>query len=197
MSNIVPRSGPGRPTLLDKQPGLIELVAELYASGLKQKDILEEIPASDPQTLRNWLKDERVVQKVEEIIRERTLRIRRKIDGELEKRIADPNRIRQMPPESLLKIRDSMTKDLPPRSASDAEQTRIIEQLYLMASTDPAAAALIAKLNLDPEGTVTVTAEEIVDDAEEAPAAIDVETVLEAALQKQEDDIEPEEGLPL
>lgn len=173
----------GRPTLLDKQPGLIELVAELYASGMKQGDILDNLPISDPQTLRNWLKDERVLVLVEEILRDKSIRIRRKIDGELEARVADPKRLRQMPPETLLKIRSELSKDFPDRRDSDAEHTRVVEQLYLMAATNPAAAELIAKLNLDPDDTVTVTAEEIHEDDVEA---IDVDAVLAEALAKQE-----------
>jgi len=191
VSDIVPRRGPGRPTLLDKQPGLIELVAELYAAGLKQQDILAELPVSDTQTLRNWLKDERVAAKVEEIMREKSMRIRRKVDGELEARVSDPNRLRQMPPETLLKIRSELSKDFPERGSSDAEKTRILEKLYLMAATNPAAAQLIGELNLDPEDTVTVTAEEITD-AEEVEA-IDVDAVLANAL--KEDEPPPDSGL--
>lgn len=194
MSDLVPRSGPGRPTLLDKQPGLIELVAELYAAGLKQSEILDELPISQAATLRNWLKDERVVVHVEEIMRERSKRIRRKVDGEIEKRLSDPKRLRNMPEESLLKIRKEMSSDFPDRGSTDAEHTRIIEQLYLEAANNPAAAELIQKLNLDPEATITVTAEEI-EDAEEAPAEIDVNAVLQSAL--QEDDSEAEEGLDI
>lgn len=199
MSDIVPRSGPGRPTLLDKQPGLIELVAELYSSGMNQDQMLENLPISTKAALRRWLKDERVVLQTEEIMRERSLRIRRKVDGELEKRLGDPNRLRHMPEESLLKIRKEMSSDFADRGASDAEHTRIIEQLYLAAANNPAAAELIAHLNLDPDGTTTVTAEEVqdadvVDDADEPPP-IDVDAALAEAFKETED--EPEGGLEL
>lgn len=194
MSNVVPRSGPGRPTLLDKQPGLIELVAELYAAGMKQSEILEELPISQAATLRSWLKDERVVIKVEEIMRERSMRIRRKVDGEIEKRLSDPNRLRNMPEESLLKIRKEMSADFPDRGSTDAEHVRIVEALYLEAAENPAAAELIRKLNLDPSDTITVSAEEVAPEDEELEE-IDVDAVLKAA--QQADDIEPEEGLEI
>lgn len=192
MSNIVP-SGRGRPSLLDKQEGMIEFVAELYASGMTKSAMIEELPISDRTTLNNWIRDERVAMKVEEILREKSLRIRRKVDAELEARVSDKRRLQMMPPETLLKIRSELSKDFPEKTASDAEHVKIIEQLYLMAATNEAAAELIQQLNLDPDGTITATGEEVQDAEvveEDVPPPIDVDAALAAAL--VEDDIEPE-----
>lgn len=195
MSNIVP-SGRGRPSLLDKQEGMIEFVAELYASGMTKAAMIEELPISDRATLNNWIKDERVSMKVEDILREKSLRIRRKVDAELEARVSDKRRLQMMPPETLLKIRSELSKDFPEKTASDAEHVKIIEQLYLLAATNEAAAELIQKLNLDPEGTITATGEEVQDaevvEEEDVPPPIDVDAALAAAF--TEDDIEPEAG---
>lgn len=195
MSNIV-KSGPGRRSLLDRQEGLIELVAELYASGMTKKKMLEELPVTQNATLNNWLKDERVQSKVEEILREKSLRIRRKVDAELEARVSNKQRIQQMPPETLLKIRSELSKDFPENRTSDAEHTRIIEQLYLEAANNPAAAELIQKLNLDPEGTITTTAEDVTDaevEPDDALPAIDVDAALKAAFESEEQP-EPDES---
>lgn len=195
MSNLpARRPSPGPRTMLDRQEGLIEFVAELYASGMKQKDMIEELPISDRNTLSKWLKDERVTLKVEDILREKSLRIRRKVDAELEARVSDNNRLRQMPPETLLKIRAELSKDFPAREGTDAEHVRIVEALYLKAASNPAAAELIRELNLDPEGTITATGEEVTDaevvEPDDALPAIDVDASLAAAF--AEDDIEPE-----
>ena len=162
----------------------------MYAAGMTQKKMIEELPVSHPATLRNWLKDDRVQSKVEEILREKSLRIRRKVDAELEARVSNKQRIQQMPPETLLKIRAELSKDFPENRTSDAEHTRIIEQLYLEAANNPAAAELIQKLNLDPDGTITTTAEDVTDaeeiEPDESLPAIDVDATLQAALDSEE-----------
>lgn len=198
MSKALARQTPGPKTLLDRQEGLIEFVAELYASGMTLVDMIEQLPITDRATLRKWIADPRVSEKVEEILREKSLRIRRKVDAELEARVSDKRRLQMMPPETLLKIRAELSKDFPEVSSSDAEQNRIIDQLYLLAANNPAAAEVISQLNLDPEGTVTATVEEVTE-AEvveepdpDAPPAIDVDNALKAAFAK--DDIDPEEG---
>jgi hypothetical protein len=189
------RTSPGPRTMLDRQEGLIEFVAELYASGMSQRDMIEELPISDRATLSKWIKDERVSLKVEEILREKSLRIRRKVDAELEARVSDKKRLQHMPPETLLKIRSELSKDFPERDGTDAEHVRIVEALYLKAAHNPAAAELIRELNLDPEGTITATGEEVteaevVEPDPDALPPIDVDASLAAAF--AEDDIEPE-----
>ena len=137
----------GRPNRLDTTPGLRDLVAEMYATGMTRKAMAEQLETTD-KTLKRWLADPEVSVKVEALLRERIIRIRRQVDGELEARIGNKRRLSQMPEETLLKIRKELAADLPARQdASSAE--RAVEKLWLIAADNPEAAKILHMLGLD------------------------------------------------
>lgn len=195
MSEIV-RSGPARRNMLDTTPGLIELVAELYAAGLNNKEMLENLPISDPKSLRQYLKDERVQKAVAEIMGERAVRVRRKIDTEIDSRLSNPKRLRDMPVDSLLKIRKEYAPEVIHQAGEEAHE--VMARLFMAARRNPALAQALNDLNFDnPSAPVAATSEEVLDaEAEEEP--IDVAAAVEAALapNKPDDDTpDPDSGL--
>lgn len=168
MSNYpIQRQKRGRRSLLEDTPGLIDLVAELYASGMTHREMMEHLPITDRGALGRWLKDPRVQVATQKIMQERSIRIRRKVDGELEARVSDTNRLRQMPPETLLKIRKDLSSDFI-EGTTGPEMHQTISDLWLLAATDPEAARILNKLNLMQDGDVKeiAAAVEEVEDAE-------------------------------
>ena len=180
MGTEITRSGPARRNMLDKTPGLIELVAELYAAGLNNKEMLENLPISDPAALRNYLKDERVQQKVAEIMGERALRVRRKIDSEIDSRLSNPKRLRDMPADTLLKIRREYAPEVIHQAGEEAHE--VMARLFLAARKNPALAEALNDLNFDNPEVIDSTSVEVVEEPEEG--AIDVAAAVEVALEQ-------------
>lgn len=160
----------GQPNRLDTTPGLRDLVAEVYAAGMTRKAMSEHLNCTD-KTLKRWLADPEVSVKVEALLRERIIRIRRRVDGELEARIGNKRRLSQMPEETLLKIRKELAADLPVRTdASSAE--RAVEKLWLIAADNPEAAKILHMLGLD-DGEANPVIELEADEVEELPPGPD------------------------
>lgn len=187
----------GRKSYLDKIDGLRDLVAQLYVSGIKQDDMLAQLPISDKATLRNWLKDEGVMSRADKLIRERTLRIVRKVDSTLEARLLDDKQRGQMSTETLLKIRKELMPDIAAQAPKGATVEAVMDFLWKRSATDERVAYVLDLMNQhDPnvEGdAITVTAEEIVSgDWDEDAEEVDGDLVMRMA--ETPDDIEPEEG---
>ncbi len=188
----------GRKTYLDKMPGLRDLVAQLYVSGIKQDDMLAQLPISDKQTLRNWLKDEGVMSRADKLIRERTLRIVRKVDSTLEARLLDDKQRGQMSTETLLKIRKELMPDIAAQAPKGATVEAVMEFLWMRSATDERVAYVLDLMNQhdpnveSPEDAITTTAKEIVDGDWEGVEEVDGDLVMRMA--DIEDDIESEEG---
>lgn len=77
----------GRNSRLDNSD-FAKLVAEHYVAGTAYDEMSEEL-SCHKDTIRVWIKDPRVQAHARQISAERSLRISRKIDGEIEKRLAD------------------------------------------------------------------------------------------------------------
>lgn len=186
----------GRPNMLDNTPGMVELVAELYAAGLNNREMLEQLPISDAATLRRWLKDERVQQHTATIMGERALRVRRKIDSEIDGRLENPVRLREMPVDTLLKIRKEYAPEVIHQAGEEAHE--VMTRLYRAARKNPALANALNDLNFDdPDAPVAAASSEVIDaDAEELPA-IDVQAAVDAALEKKRKPEPPSDALEI
>lgn len=179
MGAEVTRTGPARRNMLDNTPGLIELIAELYSAGLNNKEMLENLPISDPAALRKYLKDERVQAKTAEIMGERALRVRRKIDSEIDSRLSNPKRLRDMPADTLLKIRREYAPEVIHKAGEEAHE--VMTRLFLAARKNPALANALNDLNMDdPSAPVAATSEEVIEQEPE----IDVQASVDAALEQ-------------
>lgn len=182
MGSSVVKKGPTRANLLDTTPGLIDLVAELYAAGLNNREMLENLPISDTNhaSLRKYLKDDRVQRKVAEIMGERALRVRRKIDSEIDSRLSNPKRLRDMPAETLLKIRREYAPEVIHQAGEEAHE--VMARLYRAASKNPELAEALNDLNMeDPNAPVAATSEEVIEGEPEIDVAASVEAALEQA----------------
>lgn len=76
----------GRPSRL-KDPEFCKLVAELYIRGVNKDEMAEEFDC-DPQTISRWVRDPRVQAHATRMTAERINRITRRIDSEMEARLA-------------------------------------------------------------------------------------------------------------
>lgn len=125
-----------RPSLLDKEPELIDVIAELYVRGLTNEQIAEEIGRGvHKDTITAYKRDARVRAKAQALTVERTQRITRKVDSAIEKRLEKTD---QIDTETLLKIRKEMMPqriEVGPGASSD--ERSLIEQIWLKADTDP------------------------------------------------------------
>jgi transposase-like protein len=112
----------GRPNRLD-DPDFAQAVADAYVSGATNKAMGAALDC-DPGTIRIWVRDPRVRARVRSGLRERTERIARKIDGEIERRLAD---LSDMEIQDVLRVRkeyiDRPLKQLEDGGASEAGAT--------------------------------------------------------------------------
>jgi len=169
--------------MLENTPGLRELVAEFYAAGFNNREMLEELPISDPVTLRKWLKDDGVQQIVQNIMGERAVRVRRKIDTEIDARLSNPKRLRDMPVDSLLKIRKEYAPEVIHQAGEEAHE--VMSRLYRAARKNPELANALNALNFDdPDAPVAATSEEITPEGHNP--AINVEEAVAEALKNRE-----------
>lgn len=116
------RSRTGRTNRLD-DPEFAQAVADAYVSGASNAAIAETLNCHK-DTIRWWVRDPRVRARVRTGLRERAERISRKIDGEIERRLAD---LSDMEIQDILKVRkeflDRPLKQLEDGGASEAGAT--------------------------------------------------------------------------
>ena len=90
----------GRPNRLN-DPEFAKSLAEMWIRGLTYQVIADELDCHK-DSIRTWVKDPRVIAHARRLAQERTLRITRSIDGEMERRLAD---IDQWALDEILKVR--------------------------------------------------------------------------------------------
>jgi hypothetical protein len=96
----------GRPSKL-ADPAFAERVAKLYVEGMELGDIATELEAHR-DTITDWVRDPRVLVHVKRLSSERVAHTTRQIDAELLHRVLDPEVIRKMDTDTLLKIRKEL-----------------------------------------------------------------------------------------
>lgn len=96
----------GRPSKL-QDDDFAKRVATLYVEGMDLKDMAAKLEAH-PDTITDWVRDPRVLVHVKKLSEERTLRITRQIDATLLNRVLDPEQIKKMDTDLLLKVRKEL-----------------------------------------------------------------------------------------
>lgn len=141
--------GMARPSLMDKQPELRPLVAEMYAAGESNQSIADEINKLFPDldvhkdTITDYRRHPAVAPMISKILEERRNRITRKVDSALMARLDHADKVDT---KTLLEIRKTIVgekkinEDVPPEG-----QKSMTEQLFELADKDPEAAARIMK----------------------------------------------------
>jgi orotate phosphoribosyltransferase-like protein len=77
----------GRPNRLN-DPDFAKNLAELWIRGVTYKVMAEELDCH-ADSIRTWVKDPRVIAHARKLAQERTMRITRSIDGEMDRRLAN------------------------------------------------------------------------------------------------------------
>ena len=70
----MPRSGPGRPSVLDDDENL-KLVAEMFAAGASRQDIADAFNIKDLYTISKWRRNPRVKAATFKLIEDRITRL--------------------------------------------------------------------------------------------------------------------------
>jgi hypothetical protein len=132
----------GRPSRLLNAEFCIA-VAEAYVSGM-DKDAMAEALNCHRDTVRFWVKDPRVQAHIVRLTRERVARITRKIDSEMEARMAHTS---SMKIEDLLKIRkEYLSRTHSGDDAGSSATSETINELSEAMDSDPKLAEALRAL---------------------------------------------------
>lgn len=109
---------------LDRVDGLRDRIAELWAEGVTNRGIAEQVFKDFPEiesepvktTVINWRHDEQVANKIHALMRDRVTRIVRRTDYALAKRLEDDD---DLTVDEIIKIRKEMA---PTRDALDDDE---------------------------------------------------------------------------
>jgi uncharacterized protein YjcR len=96
----------GRPSRLADAEFALR-VATLFVEGMEHKAMAEQLECN-PDTITDWVRDPRVLIHVKRLSNERTATVTRQIDAELLSRITDPQQIKKMDVDLLLKVRKEL-----------------------------------------------------------------------------------------
>jgi len=88
----MPRSGPGRPSVLDDDDNL-KLVAEMFAAGASRQDIADAFNIKDLYTISKWRRNPRVKAATFKLIEDRILEVTRKVDASIAGRLQKANEL--------------------------------------------------------------------------------------------------------
>lgn len=138
----------GRPSLLDQEPQLAEVIAQLYIDGKTNQQIATAIGRGvHKDTITDYRRDARVKNIIKKLTDERIQRITRRIDSVLEARLEKTDKIET---DTLLKIRKEM---LPERvEISDGtSQADAVEELWRAADKDPELARKLMEIGIGTE----------------------------------------------
>jgi transposase len=113
-------------------------VAELHADGNPRAVIAEEFEVH-VETVSSWLQREDIKAEVDKILRDRTHRILRKVDTQIETLLA---RIEKLTLKELLDIRKEFLPDRKEISLN-VNKTSVLEELWAAAAENPEAAAAL------------------------------------------------------
>ena len=144
MSKLPRTAGQGRPSYLDND-AIFEIFCQAEASGMTREQaldlILEETGTEVKQvkTVSEWRKNPRVKRRVAEITRERAIKVAREIDTELERRMAEADKI---PTEVLLKMRKEFVGDNLRAKLDEADENTVGEMRDWAAENPDLAKAL-------------------------------------------------------
>lgn len=83
-------------------PNVAKAVAIAYIEGMSRQEMADEFGVKDLDTITAWCRDPRVKAHAAKFAQERVLRITRKVDSEMERRMQD---LKDMDVEQILKIR--------------------------------------------------------------------------------------------
>ncbi len=128
----------GRPSRLDN-PDFAKAVAEAYVSGMNFTDIGEMFGVT-ANTISIWCKNPVVVAHASRIAQERVLRIVRKTDAAIEKRLESVDDETKISTDLLLKIRRELDRSIHLDAASHAQN-----------SEPDAMSSIVGKLEENPE----------------------------------------------
>lgn len=118
-----------------------ELLAEHYVSGQMLQDMADDLEVS-VRSIRTWVRDPRVQVFIAKLTRDRTNRITRKVDTEIENRLKE---VKGMKTEDLLKIRkEFMSRHAEDSKSADTGQT--VNELSEAMDSNPDLAEALRKL---------------------------------------------------
>lgn len=127
---------------MDKEPGLRDVVAELYANGANNQEIANAINSIFPElnvhkdTIIEYRRHPSVLAKIRRLIEERTTRITRKVDSKIEERLKAADK---MDVKTLLEIRKTIAGDkhvIDDKRPEDGQRSAV-EELFDAAQEDP------------------------------------------------------------
>lgn len=124
----------GRPHTLDRNPEIVDELAQMLAEGVPRKDIMSALGISH-DTLRLWAKRDDVLRAWTAIIRERSARVRSKVDTRMLKILENEQELSKLTVRQLLDIRDSFSADVP--EDDGAGGTEVLTKLMAEAAKDP------------------------------------------------------------
>lgn len=132
-----------RPSLLDNQPELAEVIATAYIEGETNEQIAKALPGNvHKNTITSYRRDPRVKKIIEKLTNERISRITRKIDSQLEERLRDA---KSMDTETLLKIRKELLPERIQITNGD-KGNDLVEELWRRADGNPALAEALMQI---------------------------------------------------
>lgn len=136
---------------IEREPGLAELIATRLVDGYTHQEIADEIGSTKGTITRSYSRHPKVRGHIARLMKERTIRVDRKILSHLEARINDASQLRKMSVKELLEIRRELLGPAPQRLmvGRGVDEGSALAQLYLAAQTDPAIAAALETLGID------------------------------------------------
>lgn len=137
-----------RPSLLDNEPELALLIAELYIDGQTNEQIAKRLGRGvHKDTITDYRRDPRVKREIKRLSGEREQLITRRVDRVIMNRL---EKAEEIDTETLLKIRKEM---MPKRIEISGEQSTadLVKELWEAADSNPALAAALMGLG-DIEG---------------------------------------------
>lgn len=135
-----------RPSLLDNEPQLAELIAEMYLDGHTNQEIADTLGRGvHKDTITDYRRDPRVRKIIKRLSDEREALITRKIDKVL---LARLEKAQDIDTETLLKIRKEM---MPKRVevSGGVEHADLVRELWEEADKNPALAAILMGLGAE------------------------------------------------
>lgn len=135
-------SSKGRPHRLN-DPEFAKSVAELWIRGVTYGEMAETLDCHK-DSIRTWVKDPRVLAHARTLARERTLRITRSLDGEIDRRLAN---VEDWALDEILKVRkEYLDRPLKVGDNAEADTASTMNEVSEAMDQDPDLAAALMEL---------------------------------------------------